>query len=139
MATTSHSQALGVITFSSGFLAEILDIGISGIKRDILDCTNMSIAAAGGGKFGNKIFIPSFYVDPGDLTFEIQHQPDTLPPIASAAETVTVKLGNSATQASWAGSGFMYDYAVKAPLDGTVMRATCKIKWTGNVTVTAGS
>ncbi len=139
MATSSHSQALGVITYSTSFLAEILNIDWSGIKREALDCTNMGVAAAGGGKFGNKLFIPSFYVDPGELSVEIQFQPDTLPPIASAAETVTVKLGNSSTQASWAGSGFMVDFAPKAPLDGTVMRATCKIKFSGNITVTAGT
>lgn len=140
MATVTHSQTKGQITFSSGFLAEILNIDWSGIKREVLDATNMSIAAAAAGAFGNKISIPSFYVDPGEITVEINFNPDTLPPIASAAETTTVKVGgDTSAQATWVGSAFMYDFAPKMPMDGKVMTATCKIKFSGNVTVTAGT
>src|SRR5258708_30868457 len=138
MATSSDSQTKGVITFSSGFFAEILNIDWSGIKREILDVTNMGVAAAAGGTFGNKINIPSIYIDPGELSVEIQFNPDTLPPIASAAETVTVKMGNAATQATWVGSGYMHEFAPKMPLDGKVMTASAKIKFSGAVTVTGG-
>jgi hypothetical protein len=140
MATVTHSQTKGQITFSTGFLAEILNIDWSGIKREVLDATNMSIAAAGGGTFGNKILIPSFYIDPGELAVEINFNPDTLPPIASAPETVTVKIGgDTTTQATWVGSGFMIEFAPKMPLDGKVMTATAKLKFSGSITITAGT
>ena len=139
MATSSHSQALGSITFSTGFFAEILDISHGGIKRDKIDCTNMATATTTTSTtLGNKIAIPSAYVDPGELTVEIQFNPDTKPPIDSAAASCTVKLGNAATQAQWAGSAFLTEFSYKAPLDGTVMRASCKVVFTGVITITAG-
>ncbi|SRR5258708_4055734 len=139
MALVTHSQTKGSITFSTGFFAEILNIDWSGIKREVLDVTNMSVAAAGGGAFGNKISIPSIYIDPGELSVELQFNPDTLPPIGSASGAFTLTLGGDTTPATWAGNGYLHDFSVKMPLDGTVMRATAKLKTTGAVTVTSGS
>ncbi len=136
MAVVTHSQAKGSITFSSGFFAEILNIDWSGIKREALEVTNMSVTAAAGGTFGNKIFIPSLYIDPGELGLEINFNPDTLPPIGAAASAFTVTLGGDTTPATWAGNAFLTEFSFKAPLEGKVMTATAKLKWTGAVTVT---
>jgi hypothetical protein len=138
MALVTHSQTKGAITFSSGFFAEIINIDWSGVKREVLDCTNMSIAAS-GASFGNKIFIPSVYIDPGELGIEINFNPDTIPPIGSAAGAFSLALGGDTVQATWAGTGFLYEFAPKMPLDGKVMTATAKLRVTGAVTVTTGS
>lgn len=137
MATSTHSQALGVITYSTGFFAEILAIKLSGAgKADMIEVTNMGTPAT-TGTFGNKIYIQSFYVDGGEFDIQIQFNPDTTPPKGFSA--ATIKWGNSATQAAWAGSMCMSEMSVDAPLDGKVMNANCKLKISGAVTITAGT
>lgn len=138
-ASSPASQARGVITFQTGFLATLLDFSWDNAKRESLDTTTMAQAAPGAGKFGNKTSIPSNLSDPGELTCEIQHNHDTKPPLDAAPETVTVKAGDATTQAAWAATGYMTSYTPKGVLDGSVMKATCKIKFSGNVTVTAGT
>lgn len=139
MSVVTHSQTKGSITFSSSFFLEILNIDWSGIKRDVLDATSMAVTAAAGSTFGNKLFIPSIYVDPGELTIEINFNPDTLPPIGGASGAFVLTLGGDTTPATWSGTGYLHDFAPKMPMDGKVMTATCKLKCTSAVTVATGS
>lgn len=139
MATSSHSQTLGSITFQTGFFAEILDMQWGKIERQWIDATNMSITAASAGTFGNMVGFPSQYVNPGQLTVTVNFNPDTAIPIGAAAASCTVKMGNSSTQASWAGSASMISFEPNMPLDGKPMTAKAVLAFSGAITETAGT
>jgi len=139
MADIAHSTA---ITFSSGFIAELTDINWSGISREAIETSHMGLAAAGSGKFGNRTFLPGELIDPGTLECEIAFDPDTLPPIAGAAETVTITWplpSGQTTAGTFACSGFMTDFSLSAQLEGSRMTANVTIKLSGECTVTASS
>lgn len=138
MATSAASQAMAAITFSSGFFAQIIDWDWDGIERKAIDTSHQGLSLAGTGKFGNMTRIPSKLNSPGTLTVNLSFNPDTLPPIESAAETVTLTIGDSSTRATWAGSGFMTSYKATGPLEDR-MTATAVITFSGNVTRTAGT
>jgi hypothetical protein len=129
------------VTFSSGFFAEIANLDWSGITREAIETSHMGTAAPSAGEFGNKTFIPGDLSDPGSLDVELHFNPDTIPPIDGAAETVTLQFAASdgdTTGASWAGSGFLTDCGAAIPLeDKMTMSAT--IKFTGNITRVAGA
>lgn len=131
-ATSSHSQTLGTITFSSSYFLEILNIDMGDMgKCDSIDVTNMSVAANISPNIGNKLFIPSAYLDPGYVSIDYNFNPDTLlQPAIATSLSATVKLGNATvTKAQFAGSGFIYDTSMKGPLDGKCMVANAKFKW----------
>lgn len=98
----------------------------------------MGTAAAGAGKFGSRTFIAGDLSDAGELEVEIHFNPDTRPPIEGAAETVTVTIPGSTTPATWAGSAFMTGCSVAFPLEDKMVM-TCTLKFSGNITVTAGT
>jgi hypothetical protein len=127
------------ITFgTSGYSANILSVSWDGIERQMFDSSHMGTAAPGANKFGNKTFIASKLSDPGTLTLEVHHNPQTNPPVDGAFETVTVtwpQVSGDSTAASWAGSGAIQSYRVNDPHDG-IMSATMVVKFSGNVTMT---
>ncbi len=132
MADSGFGQS---ITFASGFFAEILSIQWSGISRDAIATTSS------GTSGGSATFIPSDIEDYGEVQVELLFDPDDTPPIASAAESVTVTwpipagLTNGAT---WAFSGFMTSFEVNSPIDDR-MTATATIKVSGIITFTDAS
>lgn len=139
-ATVDASTGLA-ITFSSGFLASVENVDWSGVSRPAIPTSNMGTAAAGAGKYGNATYIPGRIIQPGQLKVTIQYNPDTLPPIASASETVTLTYypsGGNTTGASLAATGFMVGFDIGAPLDDK-MTAEVTIQLSGNITRTAGS
>lgn len=139
MASPAAGVTTGLaITFASGFFAQITDFSHSGVKRKAQSTAHMGLAAAGAGTYGNEPFIPGKIIDPGGLDIEGHYNPDTLPPIGSAAETVTVSVPGSTVPATLAGSAFMTDFDVKGPLD-EVMKFTAKLKFSGAITRTAGT
>lgn len=116
------------ITFSSGFMAEILSVNHSGISREAIDDTHMGTTTA-------RSFQPSDLYDPGELSVELQFDEDTKPPIDGATETITVTFPSGAT---WAADGFMTDFEYSDPLEDK-MTATATLKFTGDITVTASA
>jgi len=139
MASLACNVSTGLtITFSSGFFAQITDVQWSGITRPAIKTSHMGTAAPAAGKFGNDTFIPGDLSDPGELQVEGHFNPDTLPPIDGAAETCTVSIPGSATPATWAGSAFMTNFEVGMPLEDK-MTFTATLKFSGNITRTAGS
>ena len=83
MAATIGTGA--TVTFSSGYLAEIISIQGSGTTR-------AAIATSHLGTTGGMTYIPAKLYDPGTLTVELQMVPGTTPitPLTAAAETITV-------------------------------------------------
>lgn len=122
------------ITFASSFFAQITDASWSGISRASIETSHMGLSAPGAGKFGNKTFMPGDLSDPGELRVTMHFNPDTRPPIDQAAETVTVSFAGAG---SWAATGYMTGFELQDPLEDKMV-ATATIKFSGNVTITAG-
>lgn len=116
------------ITFSTGFLAEILDITPPGPSRGAVDTSHM-------GTSSYKTFIPTDLVDWGELKVEMAFAPSADPPIEDVAESIVITFPDATT---WTFSGFMTNFEAKVPLEDK-MTATATIKVTGNVVNSAGS
>lgn len=119
------------LTFSSGFAAEILSVELGGITREPVETTH-------SGTTTGKTYIPSAYYDNGELTVELNFDPDDEPPISSAAETVTVTCpipSGGSTGATIAGSGFMTAFSASIPIEDR-MTASFTIKFSGDLTWT---
>lgn len=123
------------ITFQSGFCAEILDVSWDGIERNAIDTSHMTTVD------GWMTFLLSDLKDPGELTVELQFDPDESPPITAAAETVTVTFpipAGGSVAATWACSGGLTSMGIAVPHNDK-MTASCKLKFSGAPTFTPGS
>jgi hypothetical protein len=123
------------IAFNSGFLAQILDVAIDGIGRKDIDSTHMLTPEGWMTNF------PSDLKDPGTLTTQLQFDPDVPPPIASAAETITVTFPvppGKSTGATWSCSGYLVELSGQVPHDNKML-ATSKIRFSGKPTFTPSS
>jgi hypothetical protein len=114
------------IAFDSGFLAEIIDVTPPAVSREAIDTSHTATTN------GKMTFMPSDLIDGGELQVEIHFVPSEVPPISSAAETVTITFGSGTT---WAFSGFLTNYEPAAPIDDR-MTATVTIKVSGAITIT---
>lgn len=119
------------ITFPSGYAAKVLSGSWDGIKRVSVETTDLTVAAAGAGKVGNRTFIPGKINDPGELTLNLFFDTNTRPPVGEAAGSYIVTLPNTS---SFTVSGFATDFDMDDPLDGA-MTGTLKIKAAGIITV----
>lgn len=112
------------ITFSGGFLAEILNVSDQNMQLASIDATHMGSS--------QMEFLPGKLQDWGQLECELAFDPDIKPPLTGTVETVTITYPNGTT---WARSGFLIGFQVQAPLEER-MTATASIKFTGDLTVT---
>lgn len=124
------------ITFQTSYFTGWLRVtNWNNISREAIETTHS------GSTGGKRTYMPSDLEDPGELQCDIMWRVDTKPPIDSAAETITltfpVSTGNT-TGATWAASGFLTNFSGACPYNG-MMTATCTLKFTGDITVTAGS
>ena len=121
------------ITFgTTGFTASVTSISFEGVERPSIDTTHL-------GTTGGRTFIPGDLPDYGSISLDIQFDPDTMPPITAAPETITVTFPLSAgatTPATWAATGFVMGFDANAPLE-ELMTGTISIKISGDVTDTA--
>jgi len=113
-----------VITFDTGFFAEVLSIQHSGIERPAVPTTHF-------GTTGGKTFVPSDTYDGGELVVELHHANTAQPPILSAAETVTITWPDTIENYSF--SGFMSGYEINVQ-DEEKVRATARLKVAGTIT-----
>lgn len=123
------------VTFSSGFMAQVLNASWDGLERGEIDTTHMTSTN------GWMTFIPSDLKNPGELTVELLFNPSTAPPITGAAETITVTFpipSGGSTAATWACSGFMKSLSPSVPHDDRML-ATAVLKFSGEPTFTAGT
>ena len=131
------------ITFASGFFAQIIEIiEIQGIAREFFETTHSTTAAPSSGKFANMTYLPDAFADPGGITITVNFNPDTIPPINSAAETVTITFplqSGDTSAANWAVTGFMTSFDVSIPVKTGKMTATTNIKFSGEITRTAAA
>lgn len=136
-ATHEPTQGHGVsIAFSSGFLAWITNVGISGFSREALPTTNSSTTVAHTHR-------PAVLYDGGTLTVDLQFNSSTsmVTPITGAIETVTITwplAAGATTAATMSGSAFLTGFDITAPIGG-IMTASAKLKFTGQISRTAAS
>lgn len=139
----THGQTLGTVKIASyspwNLGMDILKLDWSGIKREAIEVTNMNVQpTTTTGNFGNKMFIPSAYVDPGELKIQILHSPEVNIPIAdwtkAGPTTITITLGPATSvQETFTVLGFVTEYDIDGPLDGKAVTATMTIKLTDAV------
>lgn len=113
------------ITFDSGFFAEILSIGWSGIARAPISSSHMGTTNA-------MTFEPAKLYDPGEIEVEIHFQRSATPPFLDAAETVTITWAGGGT---WAASGFLTGFEITDEFEDKIT-ARATIKFSGAITVT---
>ncbi len=123
------------ITFgTSGFSARVASIDGPGFSRTSVETTHLSTT-------GNRTHMPGDLVERGELTLSVHHDPSLTPPIAAAAETITITwpipsgLTNAAT---WVFSAFCTGYSPSVAID-ELMTASLTLKISGGVTITAAS
>ena len=136
MADNAQIGTGSTITFDSGFFAEILNVEWSGISRAAVETSHFG--SSGGATFGDGDFVPGDVVNPGELSVEINWDPDTTPPIGEVAETLTLTFRQASGESAgtkWAASGFMTEFEGVCPYEDR-MTATCTIKFSGGVTIT---
>jgi hypothetical protein len=131
------------ITFgTSAFAANVLDITMPAADRPALDTTHMGTAA--GAEHTNaswRTYIPSDVGSWSGCRVSMHYDPDLLPPIDEAAETITIQfqpaVGQS-TGASVAFTGFMTTYSGNASLDD-VAGGDYELQVTGDIAIAPGS
>jgi len=143
MAGTAVDNATGILVVfnTTSFAPQIVNVAWGGIERAVIDVSHMAVAAAGSGKFGNMLFIPGDLSNPGQLTLDIHHNPDTEPPIDQPAETIDVTypvFAGDSTGAKWSASGFLVSYEMTGELESK-MTAVVVVQFSGNVTQTAAA
>ena len=138
--TTARVAYAFTLTFgTSGFTTQVTSASMQGISRPSLATSHMGTAQPGAGQFNNATFIPGKIVDGGGLQIEGHFDPNDVPPMASAIETVTVVwplAEGSVTPATWFGPGFMENYSASGPLDN-IMTCSFMLKIAGAWTRTA--
>ena len=135
MSAPTHGQTLGTVAFqTSQIILEILKMDTDGVKRDPIDATNMQVqktVTSTGGNYGNKVKIPSIYIDPGVLKLQVNHNPGQMIPLVADPEYITWTWGPySSSQESQHAVGFIKSYNVDGPLDGKPLTATMEIELT---------
>lgn len=133
-ATQGPNVGFGIaITFSSGYCAFITNLEHSGLSRNVIDTSNNSLTTPFW-----RTKIPGKLLDPGQYAVDLLFDPNIIPPLSSAAETITItwpKLGVT-TAANWAASGFLSDFSSSSPMDDK-MTAKATLTLSGPITVTA--
>ena len=90
------------------------------------------------GNFGNRQFIPSAYVDGGELNLQVNLNPLVAIPIADWTKVgpteIIITLGPAnTTQETFDVLGFITEFKIDGPLDGKPVTANIKVKITDEV------
>lgn len=116
-----------IVFTTSGFSGEILDVK-GGFQRKSIDITNL---AAAPGDYHTKM--PGDLVDAKPIVLEILFDPDKIPPILGAIETVTITFplpAGKITAAKLVGKAFVMEWDFNIPLEEK-MTGTMQIEWQG--------
>lgn len=135
------STGITVVFATSGFTGEIIDAGLGGVSRKSIDVSHMGTSLPGSTSFGNMPFIPGRLSDAGELTLELHFNPQTIPPLDLAAETVTVTfplVPGDTTPATYIFQGFFTEFGQSYPLDDKMV-VSSTIKVSGSVAVTVAA
>ena len=124
------------LTFgTSSYAPNIISINTPGLTREALATTHLGTTNA-------KTFIPAALYDPGELSFTVQVNPDALPPIGAAAETITLDFGDGGsetTPASWSFTGFLTSAGEASLTTDEIVVQDITVKVSGVITPTAAT
>jgi hypothetical protein len=133
------NEGYGVsITFHSGFFAMITAVNGPNQQRKAIDTTNSGTTM---GTAGGMTFIPSNLIDRGEVSVDINFDPDAVPPIDQPAETITITFpipSGKINPPKLSFSGFMTGFQPKVPINDK-MTASATLKVSGAITYTASS
>ncbi len=119
---------------TSSFTAELMDTSASGISREDIQTSHM-------GTTGYHTFIPSKIVDGGEISFEMNFNPDQIPPVDQPIEQITITFPlpeGKTTAATVQFPGYIREWEWTAPFDDK-MTGTGTIKVAGDPTWTASA
>lgn len=139
--TVSAGHGTTVVFGTSAFTSDILSVGFPDISRESLPTSHMGTAATTSGGVGSMTSIPAALVEPGSMELELHFDPDQVPPIDLAQETITVtwpKAAADSTAANWAFTGHCTNYSPAAPFDDK-MTGSLTVKVSGKITFTAAA
>lgn len=123
----SAATGFGItIAFSSGFLAEIINVTLPEQSRPKIDTSHTQSPDQ------RREFILAELIDSGELEVELNFDPSAEPPIDQPMEPVTLTFGSGTT---WEFSGGLTNYGGEAPLDDR-MTATATLAISGKITIT---
>lgn len=112
------------------FTANIQSMSWGGIEREKVPSSHLLTV-------GGRTFIVGKLYDPGDLTVEIQYDPNDRPPFDQPEETVTLTYpipAGGSTGAKHSGTGFITNWTPgQLDIDG-MMISTFVISWSGDIT-----
>lgn len=115
---------------TTGFTANIQSMSWGGI--DIEKVPSSHLLTVGG-----KTYLKADLYDPGDLTVEIQYDPNDRPPFEAVAETITLTYpipAGGSTGATHAATGFITNWVPgQLNVDG-LMVSTIVISFSGSIT-----
>lgn len=115
---------------TSGFAANIEEMSWGGIPRESIPTSHLLTV-------GGRTFIVGKLYDPGDLTVDIQYDPDDRPPFDQDAEIITITYpipAGQATGATHAATGHIEKWTPPTlSIDGKMM-STFVIKFSGDFT-----
>lgn len=134
MPVTDEGRGTTILFGTSAFSANLLAINGFGFSRAAIETTRMNTST-------NRTFMPEDLVDRGELELELEFDPSLTPPIASAAETVTITFpvpSGLTTGATWAASCFATNYSGAVRI-AERMQCTLTLKISGAVTITAAA
>lgn len=120
---------------TSSYSPNVVSINTPGLTREALATTHLGTTDA-------KTFIPAAIYDPGEVSFTVQVNPDSLPPIDAAAETITITFGDAGsetTPASWSFTGFITSVGEASITTDEIVVQDITIKVSGPITPTAAS
>lgn len=120
---------------TSSFSASWKSLQHVGVARQVIETTHLGTSNA-------KTFMPGDLYDPGEITGTLSYNPNTQPPIAGAAETITLTFPiptGSNTGATMACTGFVTSFDEPTLENDTEMIANVSIKLSGEITWTDGT
>jgi hypothetical protein len=123
---------------TSAFSAELLSISWTGISREVVDTTPLSITPAAAGTIGNRRYKGAHAVDPGSLECEFHFNPTLTPPIGEPEEMITITfplVEGDLTATKWQANGTMTSYEISGIQLDTKMVARSTIKLTGAIAI----
>jgi len=118
-----------IVFGTSSFSHTLLDVSWDSQTREAIETSHM-------GTTGYRTFMPGDLVDPGEISMEIEHDPDEPPPITLVAEPITITfplVAGGSTAATWACSGFITSFSASVPMEDKMV-SSVSVKLTGTPT-----
>lgn len=128
--TGEMAQATAIVFGTSNFAPDITSFSYTGLSRDDIDMSHLGLAANSAMEFE-----PSDLYDPGELTLELNFDPNASVrvPWTGAVESVTITFPDSET---FSGNAYVKAFEFTGETNNK-LTATCTVKFAGEITYAA--